>query len=84
MSDNRLYYHGLPLLPSFNFCYPCKLMPMSFNICQRNTYQAVLVTNGKESFAIFNYNNISWTTASSNGGDFWGLGGSPGQVYWLK
>ena len=52
--------------------------------CQRNTLQAVLVTNGVQSVAIFNYNKISWTSASSAGGDDWGLGGSPAQVYCLS
>ncbi|XP_077984689.1 sushi, von Willebrand factor type A, EGF and pentraxin domain-containing protein 1-like [Glandiceps talaboti] len=46
-----------------------------------NTFQAVLVTNGRQSFALFNYGNISWTTGTASGGDpFTGLGGTPAQV----
>jgi hypothetical protein len=36
---------------------------------QRNTFQAVLATNGVKSFAVFNYNNITWTTGSNSGGE---------------
>ncbi|ESO98711.1 hypothetical protein LOTGIDRAFT_113882 [Lottia gigantea] len=46
-----------------------------------NTFQAVLITNGKESFVIFNYQRIDWTTGSNSGGDTTtGLGGNPAQA----
>ncbi|XP_045194321.2 sushi domain-containing protein 2-like [Mercenaria mercenaria] len=35
---------------------------------KRNTFQAVLVTSGVKSFAIFSYNKIVWTTGSNSGG----------------
>lgn len=27
------------------------------------------------------YNKIEWTTGTASGGDFWGLGGTPAQVW---
>ncbi|XP_071480508.1 uncharacterized protein [Diadema antillarum] len=46
-----------------------------------NTFQAVLVTDGRYSFAIFNYGDINWTTGTaSNGNSCTGLGGTPAQV----
>ena len=47
---------------------------------QVNNFQAVLVTNGRHSFAIFNYNQIVWTTGTASGGTQDGLGGTPAQV----
>ncbi|XP_077984839.1 sushi domain-containing protein 2-like [Glandiceps talaboti] len=48
---------------------------------KRNTFQCVLVTNGKHSFAIYNYDDITWTTGFASGGDEdTGLGGIPAQV----
>ncbi|KAK2166193.1 hypothetical protein NP493_1334g01015 [Ridgeia piscesae] len=44
-----------------------------------NTFQIVLITNGRHSFTIFNYGNISWTTGEASGGTL-GLGGTPAQV----
>jgi Nidogen-like len=40
-----------------------------------NTFQAVLVTDGSMSFAILNYKNLTWTTATAQGGNMYGLGG---------
>ncbi|XP_073243989.1 sushi domain-containing protein 2-like [Porites lutea] len=45
-----------------------------------NTFQAVLVTNGRHSFVIFNYNRIMWTTGTASGGNSQGLGGTPAQA----
>ncbi|KFQ12806.1 Sushi, nidogen and EGF-like domain-containing protein 1, partial [Leptosomus discolor] len=47
-----------------------------------NTFQIVLITDGKLSFTIFNYESITWTTGmhASSGGDFAGLGGIAAQV----
>ncbi|XP_063969190.1 protein mesh-like [Lytechinus pictus] len=47
----------------------------------RNSFQAVLVTDGRYSFAIFNYGDINWTTGTLSGGNsLTGLGGTPAQV----
>ena len=40
----------------------------------------MLVTNGRHSFAIFNYNQVVWTTGTASGGTEDGLGGTPAQV----
>uniref|UniRef100_A0A8C3GJT9 Sushi, nidogen and EGF like domains 1 n=1 Tax=Cairina moschata TaxID=8855 RepID=A0A8C3GJT9_CAIMO len=47
-----------------------------------NTFQIVLITDGKLSFTIFNYESITWTTGmhASSGGDFAGLGGIAAQA----
>ncbi|NXJ78918.1 TECTA protein, partial [Trogon melanurus] len=46
-----------------------------------NTFQAVLITDGTSSFAIFNYHEISWTTGTASGGDpLTGLGGVMAQA----
>ncbi|XP_071475575.1 sushi, nidogen and EGF-like domain-containing protein 1 isoform X1 [Marmota flaviventris] len=47
-----------------------------------NTFQTVLVTDGKSSFTIFNYESISWTTGThaSSGGNSGGLGGIAAQA----
>ncbi|XP_061189930.1 sushi domain-containing protein 2-like [Saccostrea echinata] len=48
---------------------------------KRNTFQAVLITNGQHAFAIFNYANIQWTTGTASEGNAnTGLGGKPAQV----
>ncbi|XP_033727091.1 protein mesh-like isoform X2 [Pecten maximus] len=47
---------------------------------KRNSFQAILITNGRHSFTIFNYYNITWTTGTASGGDSEGLGGTPAQV----
>ncbi|XP_074631718.1 sushi domain-containing protein 2-like [Acropora palmata] len=44
-----------------------------------NTFQAVLVTNGRHSFAIFNYNKIMWSTGTASGGNSEGMSGTPAQ-----
>lgn len=47
-----------------------------------NTFQTVLITDGRFSFTIFNYESILWTTGThaSSGGDADGLGGIAAQV----
>ncbi|XP_070567836.1 sushi domain-containing protein 2-like [Ptychodera flava] len=53
----------------------------SQNRMLRNTFQAVLITNGRHSFALFNYGDIVWTTGTASDGDsFTGLGGTPAHV----
>lgn len=46
-----------------------------------NTFQTVLITDGRFSFTIFNYESILWTTGThaSSGGDANGLGGIAAQ-----
>jgi alpha-tectorin len=46
----------------------------------RNTFQAILTTNGVHSFAIFYYNKIQWTTGTASNGNSNGLGGTPAQI----
>ncbi|XP_036028748.1 sushi, nidogen and EGF-like domain-containing protein 1 isoform X1 [Onychomys torridus] len=47
-----------------------------------NTFQTVLITDGRFSFTIFNYESILWTTGThaSSGGDADGLGGIAAQA----
>ncbi|KAM5271042.1 sushi, nidogen and EGF-like domain-containing protein 1 isoform 5-T7 [Hipposideros larvatus] len=47
-----------------------------------NTFQTVLITDGKLSFTIFNYESITWTTGThaSSGGNATGLGGIAAQA----
>ncbi|CAC5373566.1 Sushi, nidogen and EGF-like domain-containing protein 1,Alpha-tectorin [Mytilus coruscus] len=53
--------------------------PLGMN--KRNTFQAVLITDSKSAFVIYNYNKIEWTTGTaSNGNADIGLGGIPAQV----
>lgn len=49
---------------------------------QVNTFQTVLITDGKFSFTIFNYETVTWTTGThaSSGGNATGLGGIAAQV----
>ena len=51
-----------------------------FFFFQRNTFQAVLVTNGINSFVIFNYDKLTWTTGTASSGNSSGHGGKPAQV----
>jgi len=48
---------------------------------QRNTFQCILATDGRQSFSIFYYadGRITWTTGDASGGRS-GLGGTPAQV----
>ena len=48
---------------------------------QTNTFQCILVSNGRRSFAIFLYadGEIQWTTGDASGGSS-GFGGTPAQV----
>ncbi|CAH2319465.1 alpha-tectorin [Pelobates cultripes] len=46
-----------------------------------NTFQALLISDGISSFAIFNYAEITWTTGTASGGDpLTGLGGVMAQA----
>lgn len=57
---------------------PCQ---SAHGFLQVNTFQAVLITDGVSSFALFNYHEISWTTGTASGGDpLTGLGGVMAQV----
>ncbi|KAI1716123.1 nidogen-like domain-containing protein [Ditylenchus destructor] len=52
-------------------CYHCAQ--------KRNTFQAIITTDGRHSFAIFYYQNLTWTTGHADGG-IDGLGGTPAQA----
>lgn len=69
---------GRALRPGHWGAEPCSDLPPR----QVNTFQTVLITDGKFSFTIFNYESITWTTGThaSSGGDTTGLGGIAAQV----
>jgi hypothetical protein len=46
----------------------------------QDTFQSVLASDGVHSFAIFYYNNITWTTGTSSGWNCSGLGGTPAKA----
>ncbi|XP_013410389.1 sushi, nidogen and EGF-like domain-containing protein 1, partial [Lingula anatina] len=46
----------------------------------RNTFQSIMVTDGRSSFVIFLYNEIHWTTGTASGGTQDGLNGVAAQV----
>lgn len=62
-----------------NQSQPVTASPVSWQV---NTFQTVLITDGRFSFTIFNYESILWTTGThaSSGGDADGLGGIAAQV----
>ena len=45
-----------------------------------STFQAILVSGRFQTFVIFNFNHIMWTTGTSSGGSSKALGGTPAQV----
>nr|XP_057933710.1 alpha-tectorin [Doryrhamphus excisus] len=46
-----------------------------------NTFQTVLISDGAMSFAMFNYQEITWSTGTASGGDpLTGLGGTTAQL----
>jgi hypothetical protein len=45
-----------------------------------DTFQCVLVTDGYNSYAIYSYVDITWTTGTASEGNGLGLGGIPAQV----
>uniref|UniRef100_S4RDG9 Tectorin alpha n=1 Tax=Petromyzon marinus TaxID=7757 RepID=S4RDG9_PETMA len=49
------------------------------SVTPENTFQALLITNGTSSFAMFNYGDVSWTTGTASGGAS-GVGGTPAQA----
>ena len=52
-----------------------------YNGLPRNTFQAILASDGLNSYTIFYYNKITWTTGTASGGDSCsGLGGRPAKV----
>jgi hypothetical protein len=74
--------NAFPQLPNINFTwafiatwynvtyYQCSLPDYR----KSNIFQATLVSNGVQSFAIFYYNQLLWTTGDASGGNN-GLGG---------
>lgn len=63
-------------------CQACRVASPALSPWQVNTFQIILITDGKVSFTIFNYESITWTTGThaSSGGDATGLGGIAAQV----
>ena len=45
-----------------------------------STFQAVLITNGRSTYVMFNYGDMAWTTGTASGSDCNGLGGVPAEV----
>lgn len=50
-----------------------------YSSLQVNTFQCVLATDGTNTFAVFLYLDINWTTGDNHGGTD-GIGGTPAQV----
>lgn len=49
-------------------------------LTKRNTFQAILTTDGSKSFVIFFYNKVTWTTGTASSGNCTGLGGIPAKA----
>ena len=60
----------------FNLC----VFTSAYIVMQTNTFQAVLLTDGWQSFVMFNYGNLTWTTGLLDGGNRTGLGGNAAAV----
>ncbi|XP_061188743.1 mucin-4-like [Saccostrea echinata] len=57
--------------------YGCNSSPCS----KTNTFQTILISNGQNSFTIYNYEQIQWTTGTTaDGNAMTGLGGTPAQI----
>ena len=74
---NRVWLYVHSKSAAINLRYVTFFLAPTF---QRNTFQAVLVTNGRNSFVIFNYDKLTWTTGTASSGNSAGLGGTPAQV----
>ena len=68
----------------FGFVFSVLNLSFSNPFPQYNTFQVILLTNEEQSFAMFNYENITWTTGTSSDGNEYGLGGIPAQVFGFK
>ena len=51
----------------YSFIYLCACV--IFSISQTNTFQAVLIQDGQESFVYFLYDTVAWTVGTRMGGD---------------
>jgi Nidogen-like len=47
---------------------------------QTNTFQAAILSDGSTTFAIFNYEKLTWTSGAFQHGNAKGLGGNEAQV----
>ena len=54
-------YHCL-----FSCCTYIPLFVFFFSVFQNNTFQAVLATNGIESYVFFLYDNLEWTNTDTD------------------
>ena len=78
--DTKLPRSGGTKAPLFLRGPFCLTVVLPAILQKRNTFQAVLVTDGWRSFVIFNYDEITWTTGTASDGNSEGLGGTPAQV----
>lgn len=81
--SKQLFLHNYFRSPNlFSFTVNSKREMAFSNLCfKRNTFQAVLITNGQHSFTIYNFEDIQLTTGTaSQGNSSHGLGGIPAQV----
>ena len=68
---------------AYNFCMASENSwfhrVIAHHLLQFNTFQLVLAFNQQESYVLFLYDDIQWTTADRSGGEN-GLGGTPATV----
>uniref|UniRef100_A0A8D0G9T0 NIDO domain-containing protein n=1 Tax=Sphenodon punctatus TaxID=8508 RepID=A0A8D0G9T0_SPHPU len=80
--DVNAYYPDAPFTATWTFIATWdKVAYFGSASRKRNTFQAVLITDGSKSIIILNYANIEWTTGLASGGNArTGLGGFPAQA----
>ena len=55
------------------------ILLVSFVPTQLNSFQVVVASDSRQSFIIFNYNRLQWTTGDASGGRY-GFGGTPARA----
>ncbi|XP_071588840.1 sushi, nidogen and EGF-like domain-containing protein 1 [Heliangelus exortis] len=77
--DINQYFPDVPFAATWAFVATWDRVAYYGSVSEKvNTFQAVLTTDTKKSFIIFNYGDIQWTTGEASGGDAeTGLGGTP-------
>jgi hypothetical protein len=63
--------------------FGAKVCGLTNETVPRNTFQAIVAGTNGDSYAIFYYTDIQWTTGIKSGGDCQGLGGSPASAGWV-
>ncbi|XP_013925027.1 PREDICTED: alpha-tectorin [Thamnophis sirtalis] len=67
--------------PEIKLSFPFVFFGAPYRTIFVNTFQALLISDGTSSFAMFNYEEINWTTGTASGGDpLTGLGGVMAQA----